>query len=137
MLAVTTGLPPSLSAVDDQLASRLDAADHLDDEVDVGIDDDRVRITGQQPVAQLDVAILRQGAYGDAADIEAQAGPCLDVVGLIDHQSHEGGADVAAAEHPDAHHVLGCHDEAIYLGCRQPTSVASRSSTVSRRTTSR
>ena len=42
---------------DDQLARRLDATDHLDDEVDVGVDDDTVRVAGEDAIGELDVTL--------------------------------------------------------------------------------
>ena len=86
----------------DQLAGGLDAADHLDDEIDVGILDDAHRVTGEHPVRQRDAAIAGEVAHGDAGDLEPQAGAGLDRRRLLGDERHERGADVAAAEQPDA-----------------------------------
>ena len=48
LLAVTTGLP-CLERVEDELAGRLDAADHLDHDVDVGIVDHGGGVAGEHP----------------------------------------------------------------------------------------
>ena len=53
---MTTGLPLA-SAVEDQLAGRLDAADRLDDDVDGGVGDHAVRVAGEHAVGELDVAL--------------------------------------------------------------------------------
>ena len=86
----------------DQLACGLDAADDLDDEVDVGIRDDAIRVAGEHAGAELDVALTRQVAHGDAGDVEAEPGAGLDLLGLVADEPDEGGADVAAPEDTDA-----------------------------------
>ena len=86
----------------DQLAGRLDAADHLDDEVDVGVGDDVVGVAGEDAGGELDVAVAGEVAHGDPGDLEAHAGAGLDLLGLLGDQADERAADVAAAEHADA-----------------------------------
>ena len=104
LLAVTTGLP-ARSADGDQLAGRLDAADHLDDEVDRRIGDDGVCVAGEHAVGQIDIALAAEVAHGHRADLEAHAGAGLDGRLLRRHQLDEGGADVAAPQHTDPHEL--------------------------------
>ena len=56
----------------DQLAGRLDAADDLDDEVDVRIGDDVVGVAGEHAGRQVDVAVAGEVAHGDPGDLEAR-----------------------------------------------------------------
>ena len=104
MLAVTTGLPAARAA-EDQLAGRLDAADHLDHDVDVGVGHHRGAVAGEHALGELDVALASQVAHGHRGDLQPQAGAGLDGVGLLGHEADQGGADVAAPEDPDPHHV--------------------------------
>ena len=87
----------------DQLAGRLDAADHLDDEVDLGIDDDVVDVAGQHAWRKVDVSLPGEVAHGHSRDLEAHPGASFDLLGLLVDQTDERTADVAAAEHPDPH----------------------------------
>ena len=66
----------------DQLARRLDAADDLDDEVDVRIGDDVVGIAGEHAFGDVDVALAGEVAHGNPGDLETEPGPGLDRVGL-------------------------------------------------------
>ena len=54
----------------------------FDDQVDVGIGHDRVGVTGEHALGELDVAVRRQVAHGDLGDLEAEAGAALDGVRL-------------------------------------------------------
>ena len=111
----------------DQLAGRLDAADDLDDDVDVGIGDDVVGVAGQHAGRQVDVTVARQVADGDAGDLELHARAGLDLLGLGGDQPDERGTDVAAAEDPDAD-LLVYHGRSGYgagAGAAQPVPVAS------------
>ncbi len=74
LLPVTTGLPASQRGCD-QLAGRFDATDHLDDEIDVGVDDHLVGVAGEHTVGQRHAPVLRHVADGDAGDLEPEAGP--------------------------------------------------------------
>ena len=105
----------------DQLAGRLDAADDLDDEVDVGVGDDVVGVAGEHARTELDVAVARQVAHGDPGDLQLDAGARLDLLGLGGHEADEGAADVAASEDPDANQVL-CHGVRGYGSRRSPPS---------------
>ena len=109
----------------DQLASRLDAADDLDDQVDRRIGDDGVRIAGQHPVGQCHTALTADVAHRDCRDLEAQSGAGLHRGLLLGHQLHECRTDVAASEQADPDHVsleshgerLGDEGERIALHC--------------------
>ena len=56
------------SAVEDERAGRLDAADHLDDDVDGRIGDDRGRVGGEHALRQRDRTVLRDVAHRDPLD---------------------------------------------------------------------
>ena len=101
MFAVTTGLP-ACEGGRDQLPGRLDAADDLDDEVDVRVVDDVEGVAGEDAGAELDVAVARQVADGDPGDLQLDAGARLDLLGLGGDEADERGADVAAPEDADA-----------------------------------
>ncbi len=60
-----------LQRLDDQLAGGLDPADHLDDDVDVGVADDRVRVVGEDARRQGDVALSREVPDRDLPDLRA------------------------------------------------------------------
>ena len=81
LFAVTTGLP-AFSAVEDERARRLDPADHLDDDVDVGIGDDALGVVGEHAGRERDVALLGEVLHRDARDLEAHARPARDQVGV-------------------------------------------------------
>ena len=69
--------------------------------------DDRGGVGGEHAVGQRRrPRSLDEVAHGHPGDLEPQAGAGLDVVGLRRAIScDERGADVAAAEHADPHHV--------------------------------
>ena len=107
LFAVTTGLPAP-SAVGDQLAGRLDAADHLDDEVDVGVGDDVVGVAGEHALGQ-----ARRRAHGDrlrtATRVISSRDPVRASIALrlLGDELDERGTDVAAAEQADADGATG------------------------------
>ena len=112
----------------DQPARRLDPTDHLDHEVDVGIDDDAVRVAGEDAVGELDIALARHVADRDPRDLEPHAGSRLDRLGLPADELHQRRSDVAAAEHTDPDRPrLGCHGLEGY-GIRQRSALTVRGS---------
>ena len=98
---MTTGFL-AVEGVGDQVTGRLDATDHLDDQVDVGVGDHGGGVVGQQLLVELHVPIERHVAHRHAADIEAQTGPGGDGFTLFVDQLDQRGAHVAAAEQADA-----------------------------------
>ena len=98
---MTTGLP-AFDRLHDQLAGGLDAADDLDDEVDLGVVDDRGGVVGEDAGGQLDRPLAAHVAHRHPGHLEAEPGAGLDGVALGLDQPDEGGADVAAAQDPDA-----------------------------------
>ena len=86
----------------DQFACRLDAADHLDHEIDVGIGDHGQRVAGENALGERDAPVARQVADGDAPDLETESGASFDRLRLALDERHEGGTDVAAAEQTDS-----------------------------------
>ncbi len=115
----------------DERPGRLDAADHLDDQVDVVARDQGRRVGGEQPFGHLDLARRVEPAHGDADQVDRRAHARGQVAGLLLEQPHHLGAHRAAAEHRDLEPSVVHQRQPI------PTSVASRSSSVSRRTTTR
>ena len=77
----------------DQRPGRLDAADHLDHQVDVAAGDQAVRVGGEQPVGHVDVARRVEAAYGDADQLDRRADPGGEVAGLLGEQPHHLRAD--------------------------------------------
>ena len=92
-----------LERLEDELAGGLDAADHLDDDVDVGRGRDREGIGGELGRADVDGAVLGRRAHGDPHDLEIEAQPGGDVGPAAAHQIDQRGADVAAAEQADSY----------------------------------
>ena len=64
LFAVTTGLP-DFKRGEDQPARGFDAADDLDDDVDVGIADDGVGVVGEHAGREVDVALLGDVVHRD------------------------------------------------------------------------
>jgi hypothetical protein len=134
LLAVTTGLPALSASV---MSERLDAADHLDDDVDGGIGHDALGVAGEAARRDRDVALPGQVAHGDPGNLDAHTGPTLDHVGVLVDEPHQRRADVPAAEQADPNGLLrnqiGHHASlALCYSSRRR-----RSSGVSRRTTTR
>ena len=102
-----------LEGGEDELAGRLDAPDELDDEVDLGVVDDRGRVGGEELRRERDRARLVQVAHGDPSDLEAQARAGLDGGGLGPDQLDQGGADVPAAQHAHAHRHRACSGSSL------------------------
>ncbi len=95
-----------LEGGEDQVPRRLDAADELDDQVDVGVVDDRAGIIGEAIGGEGDGSPLGEVAHGDAGDVEVKAGAGGDGGPLGGDQLDERRADVAAPQHthPDVVH---------------------------------
>jgi hypothetical protein len=103
----------------------LDAAHDLDHDVHVVALDQAERVRGEQRGIDRQVAPLAaEPAYRDADDVERRTDPGGQVVGLVVQQSHDLGADGATAQQRKFHRP-------------HPTSNASRSASVSRRTITR
>ncbi len=64
-------------------ACGLDAADHLDDQVDVVARHEAGGVRGQQPVGYVDLARRVDAAYGDPDELDRRAHARLEVVGLL------------------------------------------------------
>ncbi len=88
---------------EDQRTRGFDAADHLDDHVDVGRGDDTARVVGEHTGRELDVTLLGEILHRDPRHLEANAGTARDQVGVGVEQAHEGRAHVAASENADSH----------------------------------
>ena len=87
----------------DQLTGRLDAADDLHHEVDVGVLDDGDRVVGELGPPDVEVAVAGEVAHGHLGDLEVDARARLDLLGPGGDEGHERAADVAAAEDTDAY----------------------------------
>ena len=114
---------------EDQRPGGLEAADHLDHQVDVVAGDEPGGVRGEQSPGDLDLAGRVQPSYGDADQLDGSADPGGQVVVLLGQQTDHLGADRTAAQnrHLQCAHVTLTHET--------PTSVANRSSSVSRRMT--
>ena len=110
LFAVTTGLP-AIERVDDERPGRLDAADDLDDDVDVGIADHALGVVGEAVRREREPAVFREVADRDPRDLERHAGARLDHVGVIVDEPHERAPHVPAAEDPDPNPFL--HDGSV------------------------
>ena len=87
-----------LDGLEDQSPCRLDAADELDDEVDVRVSHHRRRIVGEQ--RGVDSGTRPRGVSDrHAHDLERDPRPLRDRGRALFDQLHERGADVAAAQH--------------------------------------
>ncbi|CAB4723534.1 unannotated protein [freshwater metagenome] len=115
---------------EDEGAGRLDAADHLDHQVDVVACHQALGVGGEQALGHVDVAGRVEAAYGDAGQLDRRADARRQVARLLAEQTHHLRAHRAAAQH---RHLERCE----VLHQSSPTSVANRSSSVSRRTTTR
>ena len=113
-------------------AGRLDPADDLHDDVDVGIADHALGVVGEAARREREVAVLGEVADRDAGDLERHAGAGLDHVGVIVDEAHQRAPHVAAAEDPDPHPFL--HDGSVSL---MSVSRVDEIVEVSRRTTTR
>ncbi len=91
-----------LQSLEDQAPGRLDAADDLDDHVDVGIADHGVGIGRQQAHRDRGRPLPGQAAHRHRGQFEPQAGAGLDGGRILDQELGQGSADVAAAEEADA-----------------------------------
>ena len=89
-----------------QLPGRLDAADDLDHQVDVGVAGHRRGVGGEHAVGQGDATVAGEAAHRHPGHLEADPGALGDGVAPLGEQPHEGGADVAAAEEPHPEGVL-------------------------------
>ena len=108
MLAVTLALAKRLQ---DERASRLDAAHDLDDDVDVRLAYDVVRVVGEQSGGDGDVSRLFEIADGHPRHLDGRSRPPGDLLAvLVQHAGHRR-AHVAAAEQADPDHVT--HVESI------------------------
>jgi hypothetical protein len=109
-------------------AGRLDAAHHLDHDVDVVALDQAERVGGEQVFLDGKVtALAAEPPDRDADDLQRGADPGRQVVSLMVQQADDFRADGAAAQEGQADRFTHAH----------PTSNASRSSSVSRRTITR
>ena len=78
-----------LECVKDELACRLDAADDLDHEIDIGVVHDRCGVGREQRLVDGDWTILRDRAHGDAGDLEVEPGALRDVGTASVDELHE------------------------------------------------
>ena len=84
-----------------QAARRLDAADRLDDHVDVRIGDDRLGVVREHTLGEHHVAILGEVAHGDTHRVELHSGTPRDQVPVLVEEPDQRRADVAAPQNPD------------------------------------
>src|SRR5207302_6501186 len=110
-----------------QRPSGLDAADHLDDDVNVLTTYERHGVGGEQRRAHRQVSVTRRPSYGDAGQLDRCTDSLREVVPVRIEQAYDVAADDATAKQRDPQR----------RGHPSPSSKASRSSTVSRRISTR
>ncbi len=93
--------------VGDELARRLDAADHFDDEVDARVRHHGVGVAGEHTFGEVHIALAAEVTDGHRAHLQPHAGASLDGRLLRGHQVDERRSDVAASQHSDPHEL--CH----------------------------
>ena len=91
----------------DQLPRRLDAADHLDHEVDRRVGHHCGGVASQHTSGQVHVAFTAEVAHGNGPDLQTYPGTCRDLRLLSGDEGHERRPDVAAAEHADTDGAFG------------------------------
>ena len=85
-----------------QVPGRLDPPDRLDDDVDVGVADDLVRVGRVQRLGpRRDVALLRQVPDRDRDDLDAGSETLLDIGRIASEHAQHRRSDDAAAELSD------------------------------------
>ncbi len=96
-----------------QLACRLDAADDLDDDVDLGVDHDPGGVEREHVLGQLDRTLLGQAPHRHTGHLEEHPGAGGDGVAAAVDEIDQRRADVAAAQQTDAD-AFGSHDGQCY-----------------------
>ena len=104
------------------------------DQVDVVAGDQACGVGGEQPVGDVDLARRVEAAYGDADQLDRRAHAGGEVAGLLGEQPHHLRARPSRSR---ARPPSACALRWSRLTDTSPTSVANRSSSVSRRTTTR
>ena len=120
----------ALERGEQQRPGRLDAADHLDHDVDVGPGRQRVRVRGEQRPVDPGGAPVPDPPHRDPGQLQPGADAQRQVVGLPGEQPGHLGADDAAAEQGYLEYGQGLRG---WLDLFHPMSKLSRSSRVSRR----
>ena len=117
---------------EDQRAGRLDAADDLDDDVDVARATRPAASVVSSPRAPSTSRLRVEAAHGDPDQLDGRPDAGLEVAGLLLQEAHhlEPTEPQPSSGHLDGSPVCSTPEH-------HPTSVASRSSSVSRRTTTR
>ena len=109
-------------------ARRLEAADQLDD--DVGTEDQRLGVGGDQVLRDVGGALRLRVAHGDTHQLEAGADAAGEFVAVLEQQGCHLGSHGSGAEDGDT-------QVAVFDHVRHSHVSASRSSSVSRRTMTR
>ncbi len=111
-----------LERLGDERACRLDPADHLDDDVDVGVGDDGLAVLREPVRRERHVSLAPRVTHGDTGHLEVHARPLLDELGVLLQQTHQRRADVPAAEQADPHGLVMhrvCHHASLALNARR------------------
>ena len=94
--------------LDHEISCRVHPAHRLDDDVDVGVDDEGSDVAVDQ--GRIDAGPLLAGVPdGDRHDLEVDAGAAADVGPLFGHELDERGADRAASEDPEPDRLPRMH----------------------------
>ena len=113
---------PGLERLGDERACRLDPADHLDDDVDVGVGDDGLAVLREPVRRERHVSLAARVAHGDTGHFEVHARALLDQLGVLLQQTNQRRADVPAAEQADPHGLVMhrvCHHASLALNARR------------------
>ena len=99
-----------LERAQDELAGRFDAADHLDDDVDVASGDEAGGVRGEQLVRHVEAALPLEPAHGDAGELERRTDPLGELGRVAGEQARDLGAHDTAAQESDPQGSLeaGC-----------------------------
>jgi hypothetical protein len=89
-----------VDGLQDVAACRFDAADQLDH--DVGAEDQRVGVGGEEFLGQIDRARSVEVAHQDADEFQARAHPVGEFVAVVEQQARHLGSDRTTAEQGDA-----------------------------------
>ncbi len=103
---MTTGVP-SLEQLEDVRPGGIDAAHDLGDDLDAGIVPERGEVGREHAVPCCEPTLAGDVSYERTDDAQPVPGCAFDVVGVLDEQAIDSGADRPVAEKADAHLASG------------------------------
>ena len=105
----------SSKGVEDQASRRFDSTDHLDDDVDRRIVDDRLSVTGEDRWVDVEVAVAGNAAHADRHDLQVETRAFYDLLSSVVEETNNRTADDAAAKQPDTYFERGIHHYTVVL----------------------